>query len=90
MRMRGVHVGHTEYRLRDLDLFRFANASSPPAIRRPPRWSACTPLVWWPLWGYNIGEYWQNSALPLAELRAAGVIDGEGAPQLQYKERKSA
>ena len=31
--------------------------------------------MWWPLWGYNIGEYFQNSALGIAELVAAGVID---------------
>ena len=32
--------------------------------------------MWWPLWGYNIGEFFQNSVLPIAELLAAGVIDG--------------
>ena len=31
--------------------------------------------MWWPLWGFNIGEYWQNSVLPIAEMQTAGVID---------------
>lgn len=45
------------------------------SIPRISGYSQCVPLVWWPLWGYNIGEFFQNSVLSLAELQAARVVD---------------
>ena len=75
VRVRGVHVGHTEQTLAATNLFRFRNSTSdPPSLLQPAEYSACTPLVWWPVWGSNVGEFFQNSILPLAELLAAGAV----------------
>ena len=68
MRVRQVHVGHTQSSLRSMGFLRAAKADDPPGLSAPREWSACVPLIWWPVWGYNIGELWQNSGLPLAEL----------------------
>ena len=70
LKVRGVHVGFMESRLDTLGILRRRNASDPP----PTSWSRCVPLIWWPLWAYNIGEFFQNSAAGVAELLAAGVI----------------
>lgn len=72
--VRGVHVGYVESRIDTLGILSQRNASiDPPATA----YSECVPLVWWPLWGYNIGEFFQNSVLGIAELMAAGVVDRE-------------
>ena len=72
LRVRGVHIGFDEQRIDSLGLFRQRlNASDPPVSH----WSTCVPLVWWPLWGYNIGEFFQSSVLPVAELLAAKIMD---------------
>ena len=72
---RGGTHGHTEQTLAATNLFRFRNSTSdPPSLLQPAEYSACTPLVWWPTWGYNVGEFFQNSILPLAELLAAGAV----------------
>ena len=75
MRVREVHVGHTERTLRSMGLFRFVNASSDPPSLLSPTFRRCVPLVWWPVWGYNIGEFFQNSVAPIAEMLSEQVID---------------
>ena len=72
--MRSVHASYVETRVDELGLLRRRNASDPPA---PSQYSSCVPLVWLPVWGYNIGEFFQNSVLAVAELLAAGVVDRE-------------
>ena len=71
LRLRGVHVGFEEKRLDTMSWIRQRDQSDP----EPSHFSHCVPLVWLPLWGYNIGEFYQNSLLSIAELNAAGVID---------------
>lgn len=85
MRVRMVHIGHTLSTVGSLGLFRtrdsssssrFNDVASGNPVPMPESYVKCeVPLMWWPLWGYNIGEYFQNSALGIAELVAAGVID---------------
>ena len=72
MRVRMVHVGFDIQRVDSLGIFLQRSASSLPEA--PVNFSRCVPLMWWPLWGYNIGEFFQSSVLPIAELQAAGVI----------------
>ena len=74
LKMRSVHASYVETRVDELGLLRWRNASDPPA---PSQYSSCVPLVWLPVWGYNIGEFFQNSVLAVAELLAAGVVDRE-------------
>ena len=63
VRVRGVHVGHTEQTLAATNLFRFRNSTSdPPSLLQPAEYSACTPLVWWPVWGTPRAQFWRNSA----------------------------
>jgi len=73
LKVRGVHVGFVESSIDSLGLLRQRNASDPAA----PAYSDCVPLVWWPLWGYNIGEFFQSSVLAIAELLAAGIVDDQ-------------
>ena len=74
LKMRSVHASFVETRVDELGLLRRRNASDPPA---PSQYSSCVPLVWLPVWGYNIGEFFQNSVLAVAELLAAGVLTRE-------------
>ena len=76
----GAHRSHIELvgslgHARFVVVVRFNDVASGP-VPMPESYVKCeVPLMWWPLWGYNIGEYFQNSALGIAELVAAGVID---------------
>ena len=74
LRVRMVHVGFEQRTLSETGLFRQLNSSDPPELLQP-AWSECVPLVWWPLWGYNIAEFFLNSVTALDELTRAGVID---------------
>lgn len=73
-KVRGVHVGFMETSLGETKLFRYRNRSDP-AVMRSPSFSSCVPLVWWPLWGYNLAEFFLNSVTAVSELLDAGVID---------------
>ena len=79
--VRGVHVGWNLQSVASTGLLRMRNLSAgdppPPPADDGNAYSHCIPLVWWPVWGYNIGEFFQNSVLGVAELLAAGVVDRE-------------
>ena len=77
-RVRGVHVGFMETSLEATRLFRYRNRSDPLTLRSP-EWSSCVPLVWWPLWGYNIAEFFLNSVTAVSELLDLGVIDRDAS-----------
>jgi hypothetical protein len=77
MHVRGVHVGFDLRSVDSLALVRAHNTSAgdPALPTQRSGYSKCVPLIWWPVWGYNIGEYFQNSVLGIAELEEAGVVD---------------
>ena len=87
MKVRMVHVGFQLSRVSELDIFRAGiNGTGPLSYSR------CVPLMWWPLWGYNIGEFFQSSVLPIAELIASRAIGSDlllapevgGWPLMEY------
>ena len=72
MRVRGVHVGFDVQRVGALGLFaRRRNLSLLAGDASFSR--GCTPLMWWPLWAYNLGEFFQSSVLGVQERSAFGA-----------------
>ena len=45
MRVRQVHIGHTQNSLRSMGFLRAATADDPPSLSAPSAWSACVPVV---------------------------------------------
>ena len=75
MKIRGVHVGHTLQAVSETGLLRARRHNHSSSSSQRHSYSPCVPLLWWPVWGYNIGEFFQTSVAGVAELVDAGVVE---------------